>query len=512
MTDRRGFLKSGALVASAFVVPSALWQSARASDGDWFFSLGVASGMPHATSVVIWTRLAPLGGGTFRAGFIGLRWEVADDEAFTQIVAKGNTTVDAGWGFSAHVEVEGLRPERWYFYRFMKGDAISPVGRTRTAPASDEGKQLRFILGSCQNYQHGYFSALDHARMESPDLMVWVGDYIYEYGSRKNSVRQHPDGECFTLGDYRRRYELYKREAPLQRLHAACPWLVTWDDHEVANDYANDRAEDLSQPDFLARRAAAYQAWYEHMPVRNSLRPAGPNATVYGALDFGALARFHVMDDRQYRSYQPCPPAGHGGSSTVGPECTERLRSDVTMLGGAQEAWLRNSLADSPARWNILTQQTLMCYLDQDPAAGGRFWTDGWNGYPAARDRLLNDIVASKVSNPVVLGGDVHAHYVDELRLGPRGDGTLVAPEFCGTSITSRGAWGQDKADRIAAYNPHVKYSRVDKRGYISFTVGPDKLRADLRAIDNAESPTTTLSTLCSFEVKAGSPELVRVG
>ena len=505
MIKRRRFLQSTAFTAGALIVPASLWNIASAKIIEHPFALGVASGMPGEDSIVLWTRLLTRDGlQPFALGDVAVRWELSEDESFTRVFKSGIALAQAAWAHSIHAEVDTLPAGRWFYYRFILGDAISAVGRTRTMPASREEGSLRFILASCQNYQHGYFSALDHAAGENPDLVIWVGDYIYEYGPLPNAFRLdrlHPSGECRTLDDYRRRYVLYKTEKPLQHLHATCPWVITWDDHEVENDYANDRGNKLPQPDFLQRRAAAYRAWYEHMPVRKSLRPQGPEAIIYGALRIGSLAQFYVLDNRQYRSHQVCARAGRGGSATVSSECIERLNPNLTLLGTQQESWLQHSLAQSKTRWNIIAQQTLMCYLDQDPDKGGAFWTDGWNGYPAARTRLFNDIVSSKVRNPIVLGGDVHAHYVNELRLGDKNQGRFVAAEFVGTSITSRSSWSQAKADQIAAYNPHVKYSRVDKRGYVLFNLNTNRLQVQLKAVDDVEQLSTFLSTVAVFEV-----------
>jgi alkaline phosphatase D len=513
MLKRRAVLGAAAITGSAAIIPAGLWQVASAQVGADAFALGVASGMPDTTSVVLWTRIM----GTDGRSVQRVRWELADDAAFARIVRSGTALARPEDAYSVHVEADQLSPGRWYFYRFMVGDVVSPAGRTRTMPAGDAGT-FRFGLGSCQNYQHGYFSALGHAATDNLDAMVWVGDYIYEYGPVPNAFsisRFHPDGETYTLADYRARYALYKREAPLQALHAACPWLVTWDDHEVENDYADDRGQRLPQLNFLERRAAAYKAWWEHMPVRNIMRPSGASVRIYGAADVGTLARFHVLDNRQYRSHQACTPTSRGGSSVVGPECKERLDPARTLLGNAQEAWLKQSLAASKARYNLVTQQTLMSYTDLEPDQGGRFWTDGWSGYPAARQRLLGDIRASKAATPVVLGGDVHTHYAAELRLPAsgeedRGQGDFVAAEFVCTSVSSRSSWDQPRAERVASANPHIKYVRTDRRGYTQFELTPAKLVANLKCVDDATQQVTKIETVASFEVPAGQGVLQR--
>jgi alkaline phosphatase D len=514
MLKRRTLLTASALTSGALIVPAALWQVSRAQTGSEPFALGVASGMPDASSVVLWTRIMSTAG----EQPVMVRWEVADDAAFKNIVRQGSVAAQAADAFSLHVEVDRLPPGRWFFYRFQFGNAASPVGRTRTMPAG-EASGFRFGLGSCQNYQHGYFSALSHAANDQLDLMVWVGDYIYEYGPVPNAfslARLHPGGETFTLSDYRERYALYKREAPLQALHAACPWIVTWDDHEVENDYADDRGQRQPQLNFLERRAAAYKAWWEHMPVRNALEPGDHSVRIYGSMEVGTLARFHVLDNRQYRSYQACTPTGRGGSSVVGPECTERLDPARTMLGVAQEAWLTQSLAASKARYNLIAQQTLMAECNFEPDRGGRWWSDGWSGYPAARERLLGTLRSSKAATPVVLGGDVHTHYATELRLPANGkenggQGEFVAAEFVCTSVSSRSSLDQARARRVAQANPHIQYVRTDRRGYTQFEITADRLTANLKCVDDATQEVTKIETVASFEVPAGQGALRRI-
>jgi alkaline phosphatase D len=514
MLKRRTLITASALTGGALIVPAALWQVSRAQTGSEPFALGVSSGMPDASSVVLWTRIMDVPAGQTPR----VRWELADDAAFANIVRQGTVITAAEDAHSVHIEVDQLPAGRWFFYRFHVGNAVSPVGRARTMPAGEAGG-FRIGLGSCQNYQHGYFSALDHAAKDNLDLMLWVGDYIYEYGPVPNPFklsRLHPDGETYGLADYRARYALYKREAPLQVLHAACPWRVIWDDHEVENDYADDRGQRQPQLNFLERRAAAYKAWWEHMPVRSNMRPSGSAARIYGHVDVGTLARLHLLDTRQYRSHQSCAPTGRGGSTLVGPECTDRLNPARSMLGQAQEAWLKESLRASKARYNLIVQQTLMAECNFDPSRGGQWWTDGWSGYPAARERLLADLRSSGAGTPVVLGGDVHTHYAAELRLPTSGRedagrGDYVAAEFTCTSVSSRSRIDAVRGKWITDANPHIKYVRGEQRGYTQFELTADKLTANLKCVDDATQEVTKLETVASFEVPAGQGSLRRV-
>jgi len=398
-------------------------------------------------------------------------------------VASGEAIAQPEWAHAVHVEAKGLEPDRWYWYRFMALGAESPVGRTRTAPRLDAAvERLRFAFASCQQYEQGYFGAHRYIAADAPDLVAFLGDYIYESSWGKEHVRQHTGGEPYTLDEYRARYALYKSDPDLQAAHAACPWIVTWDDHEVDNDYAGDRPEDgMPREQFLARRAAAYRAFYEHMPLPQRMRPSGPDMRLYTQLGWGALGRFYLLDGRQYRTWQACTRRGRrGGSNTVDVEdCRVLSDPERSFLGRAQERWLEGALASSLARWNLVAQQTRMAQFDQKPGAGRRAWTDGWDGYPVARRRLLNFLDLEKTPNPVVLGGDVHQFNVADLKLDFDDPGSkTVASEFVGTSITSQG-WPQDKLNEYLPDNPHMKLVESRFRGYVRVDVSAREARFD---------------------------------
>lgn len=501
--DRRTFL----MAATATLAASRLW--ARPAFSAYPFSLGVASGAPLSDGVVLWTRLAPdpLNGGGLLPEAIEVRWEVARDEGFRNIVRHGRTLAEPQHAHSVHIEVSGLEPARWYWYRFMSGDAVSAIGRTRTAPADGAASdRLRFAFASCQQYEQGFYAAHRHMAAEDLDLVVFLGDYIYESSWGSRHVRKHEGPEPTTLEQYRNRYARYKSDADLQRSHAAFPWLVTWDDHEVDNDYANDRSEDLD-PNFLARRAAAYRAYWEHMPLRRNAMPNGPHMQLYGRHDFGGLARFHVLDDRQYRDHQVCPRAGRGGSNVVDDQrCPSRLESQRTLLGHEQEDWLYTGFSGSKARWNIVAQQLLMAQTDRKPGPDRQFWSDGWDGYPAARARLLRAVAERRPANPVVIGGDVHFNCVTDLK--PDFDdpaSPVVATEFCGTSITSQGP-AQARLDALRSDNPHVRFANSERRGYAVLELTETRCLAQLRAIDSEKVVDSAISTLAAFVVEDGRP------
>jgi alkaline phosphatase D len=487
------------------------------------FALGVASGSPRAHSVVLWTRLV----GDLPAEPVPVFWELASDQGFKTIVAKGRADAVAEFGHSIHIDVEGLAPQRAYFYRFMSGDAVSASGITRTAPSMrDETGNLRLVLASCQNWQHGYFHAWTHAAADHPDLVVFVGDYIYEYGAAQSAMapRKHDSGEIFSLADYRARYALYKSDPSLQAAHATAPWIVTWDDHEVANDYANDQDERL-RPGFLQRRVAAYQAFWENMPLSNAVLKAAvwPQMAIFDRFSWGRLADIHVLDDRQYRDYQACPNRGRGGGSgTVwAHDCAELADAGRTLLGKQQELWLAKGLAASQSRWNVIAQQTLMTETNQasvqEQAQGkARYWTDGWDGYRPARERLYSDLKSAQARgharDTLVLSGDVHAWYVADLKSSQDAASAersaILATEFCGTSITSNSGWTQERVERIAAANPHYHYARADRRGYTLLNLNAKTTEVQLRAVEDVRRQTSPVQTLRRFEVRAGKPGL----
>jgi len=518
--QRRIFL--AALAASASAGAGALPAvPAGAGNAGYPFSLGVASGSPLPNAVVIWTRILhdPLNAAAMPRLAFAVRWEVAEDERFSRIVARGMANAAPQLAHSVHVDVTGLSPARWYWYRFMLGDAVSPLGRTRTAPAADTmPDQLKLAVASCQHWEFGTYAAHRHIAAASPDLVAFLGDYIYEWGPYqprhpKSAVRSH---ESFTLADYRNRYAQYKSDRDLQAAHHAAPWIVTWDDHEVANDYANDRDERLN-PKFLERRAAAYQAFYEHMPVRLVLPKPGDfaNMRIYQRYDWGRLARFHVLDDRQYRAWQACPPAGRGGSSSVvRRQCAALGDTQRTMLGEVQQRWLDDGLKSSRARWNILAQQTLMAQNSQVPfksEGDTRIWTDGWDGYPMARRRLLDGLAISKASNPLILSGDVHSFFAAEISRDPArprsGANPVLATEFCGTSITSPSR-PQSRTEQYVAMNPSIKYGRSDKRGFMLLNITPAATTTHFVGLNDVHDAASGIATAASFVVQNGRPRL----
>ena len=521
---RRQLLQLAAASAANFCLPRSLWSQTRVSSNP--FTLGVASGSPTFDSVVLWTRLHVPGAFGARPvrDSVMVRWEVAHDDQFTRIVQNGQLLAVPEFAHSVHAEVTGLEADRWYFYRFMTGDAVSPVGRTRTFPKPGAVvAKLRLAYASCQKWEDGYFSAWRHMREENLDTVIFLGDYIYEYPGTSSKVRHPTGGWVLTLEDYRRRYALYKRDADLQAMHGACPWLITWDDHEVQNDYAglqagNSGVADPSLPsDFLMRRAAAYQAWYEHMPIRTSVLTQGLAGLVRGAemriyqrLEYGQLASLYLLDARQYKDPQACTKGGGLGSGTLNPAtCAQWYDPQRSLLGHQQERWLYEEFAKRRSReinWNVLGQQTLLGQRDLKLGPGQTFWNDGWDGYTAARTRLTDSLRRHAVANPVVLGGDVHENWVGHVKTNYTDPGSVsVGVEFCGTSITSRAGGNAKIAERLAK-NPHFVFADAERKGYGVVEFTPSQLSTTLRVVDDVTRQDTKIETLASFTVQAGRP------
>lgn len=473
------------------------------------FTLGVASGDPGPDGVVLWSRLAPdpLNGGGMTPEAVNVRWEVATDEAMRNVVRRGTVSARPDLGHSIHAEVEGLRPASWYWYRFDVGGESSPVGRTRTAPANDSRPdRYRFAFASCQHYENGLYTAHEHLAREDVELVAFLGDYIYESAGNPNATagavaRPHQPWEPMSLEQYRNRYALYKGDPALQAAHAAFPWVVTWDDHEVDNNYAGDMAQDSVPRDaFLTRRAAAYQAYYEHQPLRKASIPRGPDMLLYRTIGAGQLARFHVLDTRQYRSDQSC---GDGNK----PACPAWSDPSRVMLGDTQERWLTRGVDQSQARWNILAQQIAFSRVP-DPNRPQFHAMDPWSGYPAARDRLLAWMAERQQRNLVVLTGDIHAAFVmNVVRDALQPESATIATEFIATSITS-GRDGFDRWGQLRDYEttvPNMKYHNA-RRGYVTCELTPTQWRSDYRMVPYVMRPGAPVETVASYVVQDGKP------
>ncbi|MBL9214896.1 MAG: alkaline phosphatase D family protein [Opitutaceae bacterium] len=514
--SRRTFLTGSATFAAVALLSTRAYGvvNGRPKFSGYPFTLGIASGDPLPDGVVLWTRLAPkpleVGGG-MPPEPVEVSWQIAEDEAMTRVVQSGKATANPAWAHSVHVEVEGLKPDRWYWYQFKAGGEISPRGRTRTMPpAGSMPDRLRFAFASCQKYETGFYTAYEHMVREDLDLMFHLGDYIYEKGNEEGGARSHGQAQVFTLDEYRARYAVYKTDPALQAMHAAVPWIVTWDDHEVNNDYAGNIPETkakMTTERFLLRRAAGYQAYFEHMPLRRTALPTGPDMLLYRRLAFGRLASFNVLDTRQYRSHglfhdQKAAPADPG-----------QLDPARTIMGARQRDWLFDGLDRSASAWNVLAQQVMVARPDLAAGDGTRYMMDKWPGFEFERRRLLRHLQEHQVANPVVLTGDVHQNWANELPLDPDKPGSpSVGTEFVGTSISSSGDGEATPArtNDLYAENPFVKFFNTE-RGYVRCEVTPKDWRSDYRTVPYVSRRNAPLQTRASFVVESGRPVLNRV-
>ena len=506
--QRRDFLK---YVAAVSAIPTHSLRPTEAAVtnprfADNPFQLGVASGDPEPDGVVLWTRLAPspLTGAGLPPRPVRVRWEVAAEESFSNVIRKGTALAVPQLGHSVHVEVDGLQPARWYFYRFHAGTETSPVGRTKTAPAADAmPDRMRFAFTSCQHYESGYFNGYPHMQKEDPDLVIHLGDYIYEYAGANNRPRKHLGGEIESLNDYRIRYSQYRLDEPLQETHRLCPWLVTWDDHEFDNNYADliSEEEGVSPEVFLARRMNAYQAYYEFMPLRRRSFPSGPNMKLYRSCRYGRLAEFLVLDTRQYRTDQP-------NGDHQKPMTGKVFDPQTTMLGRQQEEWLMRNMIKSTATWNVLAQQVMMAPLNRGEGEDRRYSMDQWPGYEFSRRKLLRFLHERQVPNPVVLTGDIHLNWVNDLQLDFQDPNSpLVGTELVGTSMTSGGNGGNviPEYERAAEQNDFVRWYNSN-RGYVSCDVTPKSWTSYFRATPFVDRPGAPIETKGTFVIEEGRP------
>jgi alkaline phosphatase D len=512
--QRRDFLIDlTRLAALAATVPND-WRVVRYPRlADEPFSLGVACGDPTPTGAMLWTRLAPkplepLGG--MDSLKVMVAWEVANDEAFSSIVKEGRATGFPELGYSIHVDVTGLEPDRWYFYRFHVGQATSPVGRMRTTPDTQLRKPLTFAFASCQHYEQGFYTAHEHMAREDLDLVAFLGDYIYEYGPNTQAVRTHASAEVMTLDGYRGRYAQYKLDPALQAMHLRCPWLLMTDDHEVDNNYAGITSESgFESIEWMRnRRAAAYQAWWEHQPVRTPRANSWSDLVQMRRIDWGDMVRFHLLDGRQYRSDQAC------GDGTREVPCGDWDDPKRTMLGPEQERWLSDGLATSKNHWQVLANQVMLAPFDSAAGPKRAFDMDKWGGYPAASERLLSSIAKHAPNRTITVTGDIHSNWVNELHDGfARDDRPIIGAEFVGTSISSGGD-GFDRYNRLTpavmSENPHLKWQN-SRRGYVVCRVTDDAWTAEYRTVPYISKPGAPVETASKWRVEHGRPGITKL-
>ncbi|WKL57374.1 alkaline phosphatase D family protein [Asticcacaulis sp. ZE23SCel15] len=508
MFSRRLFLAGS---AASLWIPA----MARAASGAYHFTLGVASGSPRDDGMILWTRLAPdpLKGGGMTPAPVDVRWRLSSDEQMKTTVREGVFPTSGREGHSVHVRVDGLAPGREYWYQFYYGQDESPVGRTRTSSRNDPSAKL--ALASCQSYESGYFTVYDDMAKWLPDCVIHVGDYIYEggigtlgvrmrdlgNGQRQafETVRLHNSAEIVTLWDYRNRYALYKSDKDLQAAHAAAPWIVAMDDHEVDNNWAGDIPQDPEAQtplEFQVRKLAAFQAYWEHMPIEKPpvIKQLKSKIQLYGRYRFGP-AQVHLLDTRQYRSDQAC------GDNRKAP-CAALDDPKRTLTGAAQEQWLLKELSASDAAFNVLASQTWFSPFryNEGPDAAVRN-LDQWDGYPLQRDKIAKAL-AKADGTPVVLSGDWHISGAMTLHETPTDPNSKkIGYEFAGTSIASHCPWAGDMM-ALRDANPHVAYLNGQKRGYVRSTVTAKDWHTEYRVVTDPGVLGSSVTTDAEFHTK----------
>ncbi len=512
--SRRQLLNAAAILGTAAIAAPLFSRKTLAAPifMDYPFQLGVASGEPTPDGFVLWTRLAPkpFEGGGMPAVNVEVAWEVSPTANFATIAQQGVALARPELGHSVHAEVSGLEPNKEYFYRFIAGAEVTPTARTKTAPAMGQAvDQLRWGICGCNHYESGYFTAYRGMASERFDFIIHTGDYIYEgrdNGTRTpdTSVRRHNGQEIHTVTDYRNRYAQYKNDPNLQAAHASAPWLMTRDDHEVENNYTVVDENDIPPEIFALRKAMAYQAYYETMPLRAIALPQGPNQLLYRRLQFGDLMDISLLDTRQYRSNQPCNDGSRTGCEAINDP-------NATMLGAEQERWLFDNLANVRSKWTVLSQQVPMFMRDSIKAApDAQFSMDKWDAYTVARQRLMERLRETQAPNPVVLSGDVHLAYAAELKMDYRNpDSETVGVEFTGTSVSSSGDGSDVTADwdTVKGDNPHIKYHSA-RRGYTAFVTTATEMRAEYKIIDKVTVPNQPIRPGATVIATAGKPGL----
>ncbi|RLV51115.1 alkaline phosphatase [Nocardioides mangrovicus] len=516
--SRRTVLRSGLVAAGAtasLTVPQLRATAAAVTPRTDPFALGVASGDPDPTSVVLWTRLAvdpdaEDGQGGMPGRTYPLEWEVAEDVRFRRVVRRGLALASPAYAHAVHVEARGLRPGREYYYRFRTGRHVSPTGRTLTAPAPfGRTGSLAMAFVSCSQYEHGWFTAYRRLAEDHPDLVLHLGDYQYEYKAgdyvaASGNVRDHDGPETVTLPNYRQRYSQYHADLDLQAAHHAAPWLVVFDDHEVDNNWADETPEHPEDaPGFPARRAAAFRAYYENMPLRPRSVPRGPDIQVYRRLQWGRLATFHMLDTRQFRDDQAC---GDGYD-----DCPDADLPQRSLPGAEEEAWLADGFRRSRARWDVIGQQVFYGKRDSTATPDNTVSMDAWDGYRPSRQRVTDSWVKAGVRNPVVLTGDVHAHWASDVyacfdATADRDvDQSIVGAEFIASSITSGGDGYDEPTGQHpwAAWNPNLNFW-TNLRGYVNTTITPEHFTADFRCVPKVSVKDQPAFTRASFVVDDG--------
>jgi alkaline phosphatase D len=508
--SRRTLVFGGLAAAGVSALPVRSAVIAATAAVPYPFQLGIASGEPDANSVVLWTRLAPSplnadGQGGMANADVTVDWQVSTTDTFSTLVASGAVTARYASAHSVHVVAGGLNPDSDYFYRFRAQGHLSPVGRTRTAPAvGTNGRDLVMAFTSCAHYEEGYYTVYRRMAEDDPGVILHLGDYIYEYGAVAGRTRTHAGAtEIVTLADYRRRFAQYKSDPDLQAAHAVAPWIVVPDDHEVENNYANmvraDSTPSLTTAQWTARRTSAYQAYYENMPLRPAQANSGNSIPLYRRVRWGNLATFHMLDTRQYRNDQAC---GDGWKI-----CSDADLASRSLPGNAQETWLLDGLAQHYGTWDIIGQQVFFARRFNSTGAS----MDSWDGYRASRARIQQGWIDRGTRNPVVLTGDVHRAWASDLKADyNNANSATIGSELVTSSVSSSGDGDGSTTIPDVGTNPWLKFFN-NRRGYVRTTISPTQLRADFRNVAKVSEHGAAASTVKSFVIQEGQPGLQAV-
>lgn len=468
------------------------------------FYHGVASGDPLADRVIIWTRVTPADS----LPTVDVAWEVSRNENFQPVLKQGAITTSPDFDYTVKVDVDGLDPDTRYYYRFKAFDKISPVGKTRTLPDGDIDT-LKFAVVSCSNWQHGYFNAYDRIAEKDFDIVLHLGDYIYEYGVDRVKVadRRHlPSHEIITLSDYRTRYSQYHLDEGLRKVRQNFPLITIWDDHEVANNtyMAGAQNHQPEEGDFSTRKAAARKAYYEWIPIREGEKH-------YRSFAFGNLAELIMLDERQEGKSAPAK----------GVNDPTYASSDRSMLGAEQLAWFEDKLDSSTATWKIIGNQVLFSDFDrsaQTPASPRNM--DSWDGYPAEKQRIADYIRQNKLRNIIFLTGDTHSSWAFEVMADPLkkladGNGKPIAVEFGTPSVSSSNSNESMPDDSVMMFeqgflktNPHLKFVNRRDHGYVALTLTSKGAKADWYYVGSIIRPDATETMARSFTLDLNSTTL----
>ena len=480
------------------------------------FTLGIASGDPTPTGIVLWTRLAldPLaedGVGAMGSKKVMVHWQISEDPQMHRVVRAGTEAALPQFGFAVHAEVEGLRPGREYYFRFRTGRHESRIGRTRTLPAAESRESLRAIAVSCSHWEGGHFTAYHHAAQERPDVVLALGDYIYEGKEGTSTIRRHVGGTCLTLADYRRRYAQYKTDPNLQELHAAAPWIVSWDDHEIQDNWAGLFPKDGVPSDaWTARKAAGMRAFWENMPLRRSRIPHDTSLPLHRRFRWGRVADLHVLDTRQFRDLQACH---NGGKNWWFTDCAAMADPSRTILGAEQKRWLIDGFDRTEAAWQVLQQGVFFARRDSKVGPGETLSSDAWDGYSADRD-AMRDAWAARGLDATVLTGDVHVHFANEIKADFRDvSSPTVGTELVTSSITSGGDGSEEAGGQanVLKENPHIKFIN-NRRGYVSVDWHMDRMDARYMTVPFVEKVGAPIEVKRAFSVPRGQQGLHPMG